>query len=99
MSDNGFQQNQAKKMISKYASKAKHQIQLNTILLKEIKEKKEEVIESKSFLQKISQYNGGINKIKNIKNDLREFNEKIQKKNIALIKERQALREKVNKLY
>ena len=99
MSDNGFQQNQAKKMISKYDSKAKHQIQLNTILLKEITEKKEEVIESKSFLQKISQYNGGINNIKNIKNDLREFNEKIQKKNIALIKERQALREKVNKLY
>lgn len=87
--------NKDKKTISKYASKAKQQILINTLLIKEIKIKKEEIKESKVLLKKFTQLNSTDFNIKALKEDLRLFNEGIQNKNIDLIKERQAVRDKV----
>lgn len=90
MSEMKFSQNKAKKTISKYAAKAKMQIQLNNMLLTEIRQKKEEILESKIILQKLTQIN-----VNNIKKVIKDYNEVVQNKNIGLIKERQILREKV----
>ena len=85
-----FSQNKAKKTISKYAAKATMQIQQNNMLLTEIRQKKEEILESKKILQKLTQTN-----VNNIKKVIKDYNEVVQNKNIGLIKERQILREKV----
>lgn len=91
MSEMKFSQNVAKKAISKNAAKAKMQIQLNSMLLTAIRQKKEEIVESKKILQKLTQ----MNNINNIKKVIKDYNEIIQSKNLGLIKERQILREKV----
>ena len=90
MSEIKFSQNTAKKTISKYAAKATMQIQQNNMLLTEIRQKKEEILESKKILQKLTQMN-----VNNIKKVIKDYNEVVQNKNIGLIKERQILREKV----
>lgn len=90
MSEMKFSQNKAKKTISKYAAKATMQIQQNNMLLTEIRQKKEEILESKKILQKLTQIN-----VNNIKKVIKDYNEVVQNKNIGLIKERQILREKV----
>ena len=90
MSEMKFSQKKAKKTISKYAAKATMQIQQNNMLLTEIRQKKEEIIESKKILQKLTQMN-----VNNIKKVIKDYNEVVQNKNIGLIKERQILREKV----
>lgn len=90
MSEMKFSQNKAKKTISKYAAKATMQIQQNKMLLTEIRQKKEEILESKKILQKLTQMN-----VNNIKKVIKDYNEVVQNKNIGLIKERQILREKV----
>ena len=90
MSEMKFSQNKAKKTISKYAEKATMQIQQNNMLLTEIRQKKEEILESKKILQKLTQMN-----VNNIKKVIKDYNEVVQNKNIGLIKERQILREKV----
>ena len=90
MSEMKFSQNKAKKTISKYAEKATMQIQQNNMLLTEIRQKKEEILESKKILQKLTQIN-----VNNIKKVIKDYNEVVQNKNIGLIKERQILREKV----
>ena len=90
MSEMKFSQNKAKKTISKYAAKATMQIQQNNMLLTEIRQKKEEILESKKILQKLTQIN-----VNNIKKVIKNYNEVVQNKNIGLIKERQILREKV----
>ena len=90
MSEMKFSQNKAKKTISKYAAKATMQIQQNNMLLTEIRQKKEEILESKKILQKLTQMN-----VNNIKKVIKDYNEVVQNKNIGLIKERQILREKV----
>lgn len=90
MSEMKFSQNKAKKTISKYAAKATMQIQQNNMLLTEIRQKKEEILESKKILQKLTQTN-----VNNIKKVIKDYNEVVQNKNIGLIKERQILREKV----
>lgn len=87
--------NKDKKTISKYASKAKHQILRNTLLLNEIKNKKEEIKANKELLKKYTQANSVNINVKDLKEDLRMLNERIQNKNIALIKEKQVLRDKV----
>ena len=66
------------------------QIQQNNMLLTEIRQKKEEILESKKILQKLTQIN-----VNNIKKVIKDYNEVVQNKNIGLIKERQILREKV----
>ena len=90
MSEMKFSQKKAKKAISKYAAKATMQIQQNNMLLTEIRQKKEEILESKKILQKLTQTN-----VNNIKKVIKDYNEVVQNKNIGLIKERQILREKV----
>ena len=90
MSEMKFSQKKAKKTISKYAAKATMQIQQNNMLLTEIRQKKEEILESKKILQKLTQTN-----VNNIKKVIKDYNEVVQNKNIGLIKERQILREKV----
>ncbi len=90
MSEMKFSQKKAKKTISKYAAKATMQIQQNNMLLTEIRQKKEEILESKKILQKLTQIN-----VNNIKKVIKDYNEVVQNKNIGLIKERQILREKV----
>lgn len=90
MSEMKFSQNKAKKTISKYAAKATMQIQQNNMLLTEIRQKKEEILESKKILQKLTQIN-----VNNIKKVIKDYNEVVQNKNIGLIKDRQILREKV----
>ena len=90
MSEMKFSQNKAKKTISKYAAKATMQIQQNNMLLTEIRQKKEEILESKKILQKLTETN-----VNNIKKVIKDYNEVVQNKNIGLIKERQILREKV----
>lgn len=90
MSEMKFSQKKAKKTISKYAAKATMQIQQNNMLLTEIRQKKEEILESKKILQKLTQMN-----VNNIKKVIKDYNEVVQNKNIGLIKERQILREKV----
>ena len=90
MSEMKFSQKKAKKTISKYAAKATMQIQQNKMLLTEIRQKKEEILESKKILQKLTQIN-----VNNIKKVIKDYNEVVQNKNIGLIKERQILREKV----
>ena len=90
MSEMKFSQKKAKKTISKYAAKATMQIQQNNMLLTEIRQKKEEILESKKILQKLTQIH-----VNNIKKVIKDYNEVVQNKNIGLIKERQILREKV----
>ena len=90
MSEMKFSQKKAKKTIWKYAAKATMQIQQNNMLLTEIRQKKEEILESKKILQKLTQMN-----VNNIKKVIKDYNEVVQNKNIGLIKERQILREKV----
>ena len=90
MSEMKFSQKKAKKTISKYAAKATMQIQQNNMLLTEIRQKKEEILESKKILQKLTQIN-----VNNIKKVIKDYNEVVQNKNIGLIKDRQILREKV----
>ena len=60
------------------------------MLLTEIRQKKEEILESKKILQKLTQIN-----VNNIKKVIKDYNEVVQNKNIGLIKDRQILREKV----
>ena len=64
MSEMKFSQKKAKKTISKYAAKATMQIQQNNMLLTEIRQKKEEILESKKILQKLTQIN--VNNIKKV---------------------------------